>query len=342
MTAYVPSPTDTDIDLDLSRNEGRTDAAALLAAVGDPSRLVSRYPDTAGLRRRIAELNWVEPEQVLVTAGGDDALHRCFLALVGSGGSAVTTTPTFEMIPAYAAQLGIDLTEVPWWAGALPLDEFRGAVSDRTRAAFVVSPNNPTGSTLTGRDLDRIAGAFAFVVLDAAYGEFADTDLSPAALGSANTVVVRTLSKAYGLAGLRVGYLLGPPDLVARIAAHGGPYPVSALSAALAEARLDRAPSETERYVSGIRRRRRALTRLVAGLGAEPFPSQANFVLIAGVDADATTEGARSRGIALRRFPGRTGMEDMVRITVPGSDADLARLTSVLEASLAPRKVDSP
>ena len=238
-TTYVPPPSGTGIDLDLSRNEGRTDAAVLLAAVTDPSRLVSRYPDTGALRRRLAELNRVEPDQVLVTAGGDDALHRCFLALVGSGGSAVTTSPTFEMIPAYAGQLGVDLAEVPWWSGAFPSDDVVSAGSAGAGAAFVVSPNNPTGSTLTGPDLVRIAGSFPHVVLDAAYGEFADTDLSPAALGSENIVVVRTLSKAYGLAGLRVGYLLGPPELIARIAAHGGPYPVSALSAALAEARLD-------------------------------------------------------------------------------------------------------
>jgi histidinol-phosphate aminotransferase len=335
-TAYLPPSSDPAIDLDLSRNEGRTDAAALLAAVADPTRVVSRYPDTTGLRRRLAARHRVDPDQVLITAGGDDALHRCFLALVGDGGAAVTTYPTFEMIPAYAGQLGIGLVEVPWWSGRFPLARFLAAIDDHTRAAFLVSPNNPTGSICSWQDLERVASSVPYVVIDAAYGEFADVDLSPAALELGNAVVIRTLSKAYGLAGLRVGYLLGAPDLVARIGAMGGPYPVAALSAALAETRLDQPDAVTEAYVARVRRQREDLTRLVERIGAQPVPSQANFVLLGGVDAGRVTDAARSMGIALRRFPGRPGMADMVRISLPGDDTDFARLVAVLEKVLAP------
>ncbi len=334
---YSPPVADPALDLDLSRNEGRADAAALFSALPELGPLVSRYPDTAALRRRLAELNEVDPDQVLVTAGGDDALHRCFLALVGSGGRAVTTTPTFEMIPVYAGQVGARLTEVPWLSAPFPT----GAVSTAVAApatAFLVSPNNPTGAVLTGDDLERVAAAAPHVVLDAAYGEFADDDLSPVALGLGNTVVVRTLSKAYGLAGLRVGYLLGPPELVARIGAQGGPYPVAALSAAMAEARLGLPREALDGFVAEVRAERHELMGVLQRLGTTPLPSQANFVLTRCPDAALVTRGARSMGVALRGFADRPGIEDMVRISLPGDRADFARLVAVLERVLAARK----
>jgi histidinol-phosphate aminotransferase len=333
---YSAPVTDPAVDLDLSRNEGRADAVALFSALPELGPLVSRYPDTSALRRRLAELNRVDPDQVLVTAGGDDALHRCFLALVGGGGRAVATTPTFEMIPVYAGQVGARLTEVPWVSTPFPAAAVAAAVAGGA-TAFLVSPNNPTGSVLTLGDLEQVAAAAPHVVLDAAYGEFADTDLSPAAVGLGNTVVVRTLSKAYGLAGLRVGYLLGPPDLVARIGGHGGPYPVAALSAAIAEARLCSPREVLDDFVAEVRTERGELTALLERLGTTPLPSQANFVLTRCGDAAQVTRRAAELGVALRGFADRPGMEGMVRITLPGDRADFARLVAVLESVLSPR-----
>ena len=114
--------------------------------------------------------------------------------------------------------------------------------------------------------------------------EFAETDPTPALLELGNAVITRTLSKAYGLAGLRVGYLLGPSDLVASIGGYGNPYPVSALSSAIAEARLDRPEDELTSFVDEVKRERIDLTGVLSGLGARPLPSEGNFVL-AEVDA---------------------------------------------------------
>jgi histidinol-phosphate aminotransferase len=327
---------DPSVDLDLSRNEGRTRAAELIAAVADPDRAVSRYPDTSGVRARLAAIHGLDPSRILVTAGGDDALSRCFPALINEGGRAVTTYPTFEMISRYAEQSGVDLVEVPWWTGSFPVGEIIAA-ADRADTAFIVSPNNPTGAALTGTDLKRVAAEFRYVVLDAAYVEFADEDLTPTALGMDNVVVIRTLSKAYGLAGLRVGYLLGPPELVTRIAAYGSPYPVAALSAAVAESRLSWPASETERFVETIRSQRSRLAETLTRLETRPVSSQANFVLTECDDADWVMTAARSLGVAFRRFADRPGMEQMVRVTVPGDAADFDRLVSTLESALAPQ-----
>jgi histidinol-phosphate aminotransferase len=333
---YSPPIYDPSVDLDLSRNEGRTRAAELIAAVADPDRAVSRYPDTSGVRARLAAIHGLDPSRILVTAGGDDALSRCFPALLGEGGRAVTTYPTFEMISRYAEQSRVDLVEVPWWTGSFPVGEIIAA-ADRADIAFIVSPNNPTGAALTGTDLKRVAAEFRYVVLDAAYVEFADEDLTPTALGMDNVVVIRTLSKAYGLAGLRVGYLLGPPELVIRIAAYGSPYPVAALSAAVAESRLSWPTSETERFVETIRSERSRLADTLTRLETRPVSSQANFVLTECDDADWVMTAARSLGVAFRRFADRPGMEQMVRVTVPGDAADFDRLVSTLESALAPQ-----
>ncbi|HEX6145530.1 MAG TPA: aminotransferase class I/II-fold pyridoxal phosphate-dependent enzyme [Acidimicrobiia bacterium] len=333
---YSPPMYDPSVDLDLSRNEGRTRAAELIAAVADPDRAVSRYPDTSGVRARLAAIHGLDPSRILVTAGGDDALSRCFPALLGEGGRAVTTYPTFEMISRYAEQSRVDLVEVPWWSGPFPVGEIVAA-AHRGDTAFIVSPNNPTGAAFTGTDLKRVAAEFRHVVLDAAYVEFADEDLTPTALGMDNVVVIRTLSKAYGLAGLRVGYLLGPPELVNRIAAYGSPYPVAALSAAVAESRLSWPVSETERFVEAIRSQRAALAETLSRLGTRPLPSQANFVLTECADADWVMTAARSLGVAFRRFADRPGMERMVRVTLPGDDADFDRLAATLESTLAPQ-----
>jgi histidinol-phosphate aminotransferase len=329
---------DPSVDLDLSRNEGRTRAAELIAAVADPDRAVSRYPDTSGVRARLAAIHGLDPSRILVTAGGDDALSRCFPALINEGGRAVTTYPTFEMISRYAEQSGVDLVEVPWWTGSFPVGEIIAA-AHRADTAFIVSPNNPTGAALTGTDLKRVAAEFRYVVLDAAYVEFADEDLTPTALGMDNVVVIRTLSKAYGLAGLRVGYLLGPPELVTRIAAYGSPYPVAALSAAVAESRLSWPASETGRFVETIRSQRSRLADTLARLDTRPVSSQANFVLTECDDAEWVMTAARSLGVAFRRFADRPGMEQMVRVTVPGDAADFDRLVSTLESALAPQAI---
>ena len=328
---------DSAVDLDLSRNEGRTRASELLALVSDPDRAVSRYPDTSGVQTQLAELHGLEPSRILVTAGGDDALNRCFLGLVDDHHKVVTTYPTFEMIARYAEQRGVDLIEIPWWEGLFPIDSVLESAGPEVGAVFVVSPNNPTGAVISESDLRRLAAAFPFVILDAAYAEFGDEDLTHSGLALGNVVVVRTMSKAYGLAGLRVGYLLGDPETVAKVGAYGSPYPVSALSASVAESRLRWPAAETETFVARIREERASLAGVLAGLGTVPFPSQANFILTRCDDADWLMDATRSLGVALRRFPEKPGMRDMVRITLPGDEDDYDRLVATLEAALAPQ-----
>ncbi len=324
-----------DVDLDLSRNEGSPAAVDLIRSIVGADELIRRYPDTTALRQRIAELHDLPSEQVLVTAGGDDALFRCVLARLGPGQTAVATKPSFEMISVYTEQVGARLVEIEWWEGRFPTADLIEATRD-ANAVFLVSPNNPTGSTITEPELRKMAEAARFVVLDAAYVEFADGDLTGPALDMGNVVVVRTLSKAYGLAGLRVGYLLGPPDLIEEISAYGSPYSVSSLSVAIAMERLGRPGDEIAAFVDEVRSERDELAKLLGALGVQSIPSQGNFILAEVGDAQWVTDACVALGVGIRRFPDRDGLRDRVRITLPGDPDDFARLEHVLTTALAP------
>ena len=235
---YTPPMTLAGIDLDLSRNEGQPPDMSILDEVSGEPGLLNRYPDSSGLRDKVSKLRDVSPEATLVTAGGDDALLRCCAALLTAGTRTVTTTPTFEMIARYSALQGADLVEVPWKNGPFPTDRLVGS-AEAGAVCLIVSPNNPTGEVIGSEDLLELAEAFEYVVLDGAYMEFAAVDLTRDALQQPNVLMLRTLSKAWRLAGLRVGYLLGEPSLVRRVSAFGNPYHVSRLSLAIAEKRLE-------------------------------------------------------------------------------------------------------
>lgn len=327
---YQPPVFEHLIDLDLSRNEGGPQISSVALDEGVIGAVTSRYPDTSTLRAAIAARHRVSEDRVLVTAGGDDALFRCFLSVFGA--TVVATTPSFEMIRRYATQVGAPLIEVPWWDRDFPLDDFLEDRSAGPAMAVIVSPNNPTGNAISSSDLRKVADAYPLLVLDAAYAEFAAEDLTEAALEMANVVVVRTLSKAFGLAGLRVGYLLGSPGFIERIGAFGSPYAVSGLSAALAERVLRNA---REGAIEGVIQNRGALTAILAELGCEPLASQANFVLATSSDPSWLVPASASLGVGLRRFDGED-LASCVRITVPGDGPGMERLAATLRAVLAP------
>ena len=331
--AYAPARPGTPCDLWLAGNEGRPPAALDLRVAPDE---LGRYPLTAALEARAAAAFGLAPERVLVTAGADDGLLRVALAFLAPGRELVLPTPTFEMIPRYAALAGGDVVSVPWGDGApYPVDEVLAAITPRTSVVAVVSPNNPTGAVARAEDLRRIAAAApgALLLVDQAYAEFAGEDLTSAALALENAVVLRTMSKAYGAAGLRVGFALGAPDLLAPLRAAGNPYPVAAPSLSAAAARLD---DDITPLVRRIRVERRALTETLRELGLEAAPGEGNFLLVRTPRAEQVRDLMAGTGVAVRAFPGAPGLEDALRITLPGSARPFARLQRALRSALAP------
>ncbi len=324
--------------LRLDSNEGPPPPTALLAELAalDPE-LLRRYPDATAVEAALAGRLGVSPERVVVTAGADEALDRICRAYAGPDRPVLLPEPTFDMLERFARLAGAPLVRVPWITAAFPVDALLARVDNRLGVVVIVSPNNPTGGVASRDEVRRIAAAAPepIVLIDQAYVEYADEDISRAVLDLANVVVVRTMSKAWGLAGCRVGYAVGSPRVIAVLRAAGGPYPVAGPSLALALSQLRRGDAALRAHVAQVRGERAVLRELLCARGVDARPSQANFVLADfGQRAAFVREGLSAVGILVRHFPGRAGLETSLRITLPGDPADFARLIAALEALL--------
>jgi histidinol-phosphate aminotransferase len=301
-----------------------------------------RYPSSADLEQRLAAQYGLAAEQVLVTAGADDGLLRACLAYLGPGRVATLATPTFEMLTRYIALAGGVLRGVTELSGRLPveglLDSIRLAGPALGMVA-VVTPNNPTGCVASAADLERLSAAAprALLLVDLAYAEYADEDLTEAALGLPNALVVRTFSKAWGLAAARVGYVLGPTQLLAPLRAAGNPYAVAGPSLALASQRLERDRGPMLAHVARVRAERQRLTQTLRRLGARTPDSKANFVFAEVPDAEFLSRIAARLGLALRRFPGRPELAQALRIGCPDDPQAIEALERAFHLALDPQ-----
>lgn len=333
----VPRPA-CPMDLYLDGNEGAVPPEALVEVLrAAMPGAVRSYPSPRGLEAALAARHGIAAERIIVTAGADDAIDRLCRALVGDGRQVILPEPTFEMIARYARIAGGEVVPVPW-RGAWPVEGVLSRIGPQTALIVAVSPNNPTGGTISLEDVAKVSAAapHAVVLLDHAYVEFADRDLTAEALALPNVVVTRTLSKAWGLAGLRIGYAAGPAPVIGWLRAAGAPYAVAGPSLLLAGARLADGDGDVERFVGRVREEREALEALLTGLGAQVERSQANFVFARFPDAVWVRDALAGLGVSVRIFPGREDLAGALRITCPGSDEGFARLVAGLGAALRP------
>lgn len=307
----------------------------------DPDALVRSYPDARPLQAALAARHGLPADRVLVTAGGDDALDRACRAYLAPGRSIVLPVPTFEMIARYARWAGAAIHEVAWSGGEWPIEAVLAAVRPDTSVVAVVSPNNPTGQVITAAALRRLSAALPGVLLlvDLAYVEFADEDLTAVVAELPNAVAFRTLSKAWGLAGLRVGYAVGPVAAIGALRVAGNPYSVSGPSLFLAEARVTHDVDASEAYIAQVRADRDELTEGLRGLGLDAQRSQANFVFARTPRAAWVVEGMAGLGIGVRGWPGHATLQDAIRVNVPGTPAERERVRHAFRAVLAPEAI---
>lgn len=333
LTPYRRKNLPSDVDLRLDGNEGAPVDLALLRELHavDP-RCLREYPDNHALEEEIAALHGLDPAQVLVTAGADEGLDRVFRAFSDRDREVVLPQPTFEMLPRYACLSGAILRDVAWDGGPFPRDAVLAALSPRTAVVFVVSPNNPTGAVASATDLRAVAAAAprALIVLDHAYCEFGDTDLTATALALPNVVVMRTLSKAHGLAGLRIGMVFGAPATIDALRRAGSPYTVAGPSLAIARRVLRTREAQVADFVARVRQERTELAAALRGAGLDAPDSQGNFVLARGEGTSALFERFLRHGIAVRRFTTGRGIEGALRITCPGDAAAFARVLAAI------------
>lgn len=345
--SYVPDP---------GRYPVRLDANEAPALLGDATRarigeIVARtawerYPDAqaTGIRQAFASRVGVTPEQVLVGAGSDELINLLLTALAnprtsGDAPTILTTSPTFVMYRLSAKVRGQRVVEVPLdesWD--LPIASLERALElCAPNIVFVASPNNPTG-TLPSRDrLERLLDLArdSLVVLDEAYVDYASASLLDL-LERDNVVLLRTLSKI-GFASLRVGFLIGPRNLLGEVDKVRSPYNVPAVSQALGEAVLGELWPEVSALVARVIDERERLSAVLASLpGLAVSPSAANFLWVRTArPAGEVFEALKERGVLVRSFHARGGrLASQLRITV-GTQAQNDALVGALREIVA-------
>lgn len=338
--AYNPPAFKNAITLPLSANESTCPIEDLPACLADQAATVNRYPDHLPLQNAIANWVGVDADRIVVTAGGDDAIERMMrTSICPDRPTVVCHTPSFVMFGIYAKNYDGSLSETVWQSGDFPVDAFCDSIDDQTALVVLVTPNNPTGGTIDLATIERVADAARqrglMLLVDNAYIEFADEDFTPRLAQIDNIAIVRTFSKAWGLAGLRTGFLIAPnAEYASQIRDAAGPYPVSALSLETARRALDENMPAMQRQVKRICQLRTALESLLDECRATTVPSGGNFLLAnfesAKLDADAVWSSLGDRGIGVRKFPGSELLKNQLRITVPASATEYFMLANAL------------
>lgn len=300
---------------------------AIAAAISD----VHFYPDTASteLTARLAEIHDVDPQQIMVTAGSTTFLEVLARTLLGPGLNAITSKVSFIVYPIVTQATGAHLIEVPTLNDGFDLDAILGAIDSNTRVVYIANPNNPTGTVLDAAAIDHFLDrvpSHVLTVLDEAYYEFAahfaaqrKFDYSHAleyVRAGRPVIVLRTFSKAQGLAGLRVGYGIGPTELISYLGRMKPAFMVSSLAEAAALAALADA-DHVARAVENNAAQAQVLSSAISEFGIRVVPTWSNFLFCdTGEDARPLCEALQQEGVIVRTMSGQWGAPNAVRITI--------------------------
>lgn len=306
-------------------------AAAVAAAAAE----VRRYPSPDGepLRSALARHHGVVPDQVFVANGADQVLDCCYRAFAEAGDAVVHASPTYSLFPVLARLFSVRDVALPLQDdGSLPAE----IATMPAPLRFVVNPNSPTGVWLSRPALDaQLDGAPGVVVIDEAYCDFAPESCVPLLERRPSWIVVRTFSKGYALAGLRVGYALGAADVIADLLTVKDSYPVDRCALAGAQAALDDS-AHHRRIVETVVAQRVRLTQALTASGWHVLPSSANFVFArppAPLTAVAVADELRARRVLVRHFP-LPGVDDRLRITIGDEQAIDHLLAAINESAI--------
>lgn len=316
-----------------SSNESTVEPSeAIRAAIGRAASQAHLYPSLHGdsLIDAIATTLSIARDRIVVGGGSLAVLQQALAAYTGHGTEVVFAWRSYEAYPILVGIAGG--TPVPVALGhdyTHDLEAMARAVTSRTRALIICNPNNPTGTERTEADIERLVASVpsdVLIILDEAYREFATTPVDSLAIldRHPNVAVFRTFSKAYGLAGLRAGYMIASAEIADNVRAASPPFGLSSVAEAAAVAAWSDA-QHTEGIVGVVREGREFLRTSLADRGIATPVSGSNFVWIPWADALAGLEDACVRqGVSVRCFPG-----EGVRVTVGERDAELAVLAAV-------------
>ena len=350
--AYVPGQSrsaDGRPLVKLSANENPLGTSQTALAARAAAAVPSLYPDpdSTELRAALAELHGIDPVRIVCGTGSDELLNLAAQAFAGPGDEVLYVRYGFAVYDIAARRCGATVVVAPDKDYGTDVNSLLACVTERTRVMFVANPNNPTGTYLPPAELARLHASLpgsVLLVLDQAYAEYLalEDDDGGLALAAAhqNVLVTRTFSKIYGLAGDRIGWATGAPELVGALNRIRGPFNVTTSGQKSAVAAL-----ADQDFVARSREHNRTeRTRFAAAIealgnhGLRAVPSEANFVLVlfeGKLTAEAALEGLAEAGYAVRHLPGQ-GLPQALRITIgtrEQMDAVAAALREMTEAA---------
>ncbi|HEY0929797.1 MAG TPA: histidinol dehydrogenase [Gemmatimonas sp.] len=282
-----------------------------------PVARVTRYPSlyAAELKDALAAFAGATPDRLVTGCGSDDILDSAMRAFGEPGSVVASSEPSFAMIPIFARMNGLQYVGVTERPDQQP--DLDALLAARPRILYLCSPNNPTGAVLSRSLLERaVREAPGVVFLDEAYAEFAGVSAVDLAMRVDNLLVIRTMSKAFGLAGLRVGYGIGAPALVRDVEKSRGPYKLNAMAEQTALAALQHDMSWVQEHVALAVQNRERLAAALAQRGFTPLPSHANYLCVPVPNAVNVGQALRARGVAARPFAALPHVGDTLRISV--------------------------
>lgn len=315
-------------------------AEAVRREVGEDGAALRLYPNPASapLRAAVARLHGLAPENVCIGNGSDDILNLLVRAFCGPAAAAGYTVPSYSLYPVLVGMQDGASEIVPFDRSMrLPVERI---AASRSRIFFLTSPNAPTGVAFANAELERILAAFpGILVVDEAYAPFADEDAVPLLARHPRLVITRTLSKAYALAGIRVGYALADPEVIGLLDRLRDSYNVNRLSQAAALAAI----GDVDHLRANVGRVKATRDRCLAEFAARgwfTYPSKANFIFteprdtrgVAGPEvARAAYDFLCARKVLVRHFPSHALTASFLRITV-GTDPEMRVLSESLDA----------
>jgi histidinol-phosphate aminotransferase len=297
---------------------------------------LTRYPERGAVEAVVARSLGVAPDEVLLTNGVDEAIHVLCEAFLDRGDAMLLPVPTYTMYEVYgsAAEARIDAVQAAD-DFRLPLNAMLASIREETRLIAIANPNSPTGATVSREAIVAIAerAPQAIVLVDEAYFHFFGETVIDLLGRLPNLVVARTFSKAYGLAGLRLGALIAPAETMQWLRRVISPYSVNQLALACLPAALED-DAYLDWYVVEVKAARAQLAKTLTELGLKHWPSEANFILVRiGNEHGAFVKGMRARGILTRDRSADPGCDGLVRITV-GTREQMQHVKAALESSL--------
>lgn len=305
--------------LDFNENTVGCSPAVLAAIQRLTAEQLTRYPERGPVEALAAQHLGLTPEQVILTNGVDEAIHILCQAFLDAGDELLLPVPTYTMYEIYASSTDASVVRIKADADfAFPFERLLAAVTPRTKIIAIANPNSPTGSVCTREQILQIVqfAPQAVVLVDEAYFHFYGETVMDLVGKIPNLIVARTFSKAYGVAGLRIGLLAGPEVLLHWTRRVLSPYSVNSVAlAALAAALQDRAYLDW--YVAEIKGARSQFLDDLRRQGLQFWPTEANFVLVKiGPAHRQFADAMRSQGILVRDRSADPGCDGLVRITI--------------------------